>query len=571
MFSTLPTMAFNHWAPVHIKESDESPESNVALDCGWGRVIFAHTFADSADIAAALLEEKSGQRDLAFYVQDPHVILSHAPQSLFLDPSHAYRLDFSDYELKKDTPKYLRVRPVLALTDLPDINSIYMQHGMMVPGDDFIWAHRASDHLQFLVAEDMKTGRIVGSVMGLDHSRIFKDPEKGTSLWALAVSKYCNISGVGEALIRTLVETYQKRGACYIDLSVLYGNRKAIHIYESLNFKRVPLYCIKHKNRFNYPLFTRSVPEQKKLNPYGQIIVNEAYRRGIEVELIDTARNLFKLRFAGRSVNCIESLTDLTSAVAFQRCSDKTLTSKIVKEKGVRVPAEMTNPSREEALAFLSRYGRVVVKPCQGEQGKHVFVDISEEESLLQGLSVIRESHEIPLIQEYVQGHDLRVIVIGGCFVAAAIRRPARVFGDGVSTVESLIGQLDHRRRAATGGESRVQIDSETQRCLKAQGFQLADVPPPGVEIQVRKTANLHTGGSIEDVTPQVHPHMRILSEVCARVLDIPVVGLDFIVPEIGSSDGYFIEANERPGLANHEPQPVVERFMDLLFPESML
>jgi hypothetical protein len=30
-----------------------------------------------------------------------------------------------------------------------------------------------------------------------------------------------------------------------------------------------------------------------------------------------------------------------------------------------------------------------------------------------------------------------------------------------------------------------------------------------------------------------------------------------------------FIEANERPGLANHEPQPTAERFMDLLFPYS--
>jgi hypothetical protein len=29
------------------------------------------------------------------------------------------------------------------------------------------------------------------------------------------------------------------------------------------------------------------------------------------------------------------------------------------------------------------------------------------------------------------------------------------------------------------------------------------------------------------------------------------------------------IEANERPGLANHEPQPTAERFIDLLFPLS--
>jgi hypothetical protein len=31
-----------------------------------------------------------------------------------------------------------------------------------------------------------------------------------------------------------------------------------------------------------------------------------------------------------------------------------------------------------------------------------------------------------------------------------------------------------------------------------------------------------------------------------------------------------FIEANERPGLANHEPQPTAERFVDLLFPMSV-
>jgi hypothetical protein len=31
-----------------------------------------------------------------------------------------------------------------------------------------------------------------------------------------------------------------------------------------------------------------------------------------------------------------------------------------------------------------------------------------------------------------------------------------------------------------------------------------------------------------------------------------------------------FIEANERPGLANHEPQPTAERFIDLLFPLSL-
>ena len=54
-----------------------------------------------------------------------------------------------------------------------------------------------------------------------------------------------------------------------------------------------------------------------------------------------------------------------------------------------------------------------------------------------------------------------------------------------------------------------------------------------------------------------------------ARHLSIPVVGLDFIVNSPYEGDYVIIEANERVGLANHEPQPTAERFIDLLFPLS--
>jgi D-alanine-D-alanine ligase-like ATP-grasp enzyme len=48
------------------------------------------------------------------------------------------------------------------------------------------------------------------------------------------------------------------------------------------------------------------------------------------------------------------------------------------------------------------------------------------------------------------------------------------------------------------------------------------------------------------------------------------VVGVDLMVPSHLEDKYRFIEANERPGLANHEPQPTAERFIDLLFPQSI-
>jgi D-alanine-D-alanine ligase-like ATP-grasp enzyme len=112
-------------------------------------------------------------------------------------------------------------------------------------------------------------------------------------------------------------------------------------------------------------------------------------------------------------------------------------------------------------------------------------------------------------------------------------------------------------------------VDDETRRCVRAQGFDLDGVPDNGVRVMVRNTANLHTGGTIHDVTAALHPTLRDAAEQAARTLDIPVTGLDFLVPQVESPEYVIIEANERPGLANHEPQPTAERFIDLLFPNT--
>ena len=52
-----------------------------------------------------------------------------------------------------------------------------------------------------------------------------------------------------------------------------------------------------------------------------------------------------------------------------------------------------------------------------------------------------------------------------------------------------------------------------------------------------------------------------------AEAIGIPVTGIDLLVPDVTRPEYVFIEANERPGLANHEPQPTAEAFVDLLFP----
>ena len=47
------------------------PASNAHIDCGWGRLIFAHTYDSPEALAKELGKEARGRRDVAFYARDP--------------------------------------------------------------------------------------------------------------------------------------------------------------------------------------------------------------------------------------------------------------------------------------------------------------------------------------------------------------------------------------------------------------------------------------------------------------------------------------------------------------------
>jgi GNAT-family acetyltransferase (TIGR03103 family) len=554
----------------HSAKGVEEPRPSAWVDCGWGRLIFAQTFETPQALVDVLREEGPERRDIAFYVRDPHVLLAAAPQELFLDPSHTFRLDLSTYRSSRRQPRGFFVRRLSSEADARAANRIYASRGMVQVNPDFFWSNRDNRAISYFVAEDEGTGEIIGTVTGIDHGRAFGDPEQGSSLWCLAVDPQACHPGIGEMLVRRLADHFMARGAAYMDLSVLHDNEQAIGLYEKLSFRRVPVFCVKRKNPINEKLFARPLEEYDALNPYARLIVDEAHRRGVHVEITDADGGFFRLSHGGRSVHCRESLSELTSAVAMSICDDKAVTRRVVERAGILVPEQMSADDGEEALGtFLKKHGRIVVKPARGEQGRGIAVGLSTMEDTMRAIATAREVCERVLVEACFDGEDLRLVIIDFKLVAAAVRRPPHIVGDGRRDVKSLIESQSRRRAAATGGESTIPVDAETERCLAAAGYTLDSVLDTGVEIVVRKTANLHTGGSIHDVTAIVHHQLVEAGIKAARAIDIPVVGIDFMVRKPTEPEYVFIEANERPGLANHEPQPTAEKFLDLLFPLS--
>jgi GNAT-family acetyltransferase (TIGR03103 family) len=560
----------NWYAKDQKRPDQQGLAENVSVDCGWGRLLFAHTFPDLPELAKALREETQGRRDIALYLRDPHVALSLAPQELFLDPSHTYRLWLANYRTSRRRPRGFTVRRLRTVEDAEAVNRIYASRNMVQVPPHFFHDQRNSRVLTYFVAVDAATNSVIGSVTGVDHARAFEDPENGSSLWCLAVDPQASFPGIGENLVRTLAEHFQARGRSFMDLSVMHDNVNAIALYEKLGFQRVPVFALKTKNSINEKLYVGPPPDET-LNPYAMIIINEARRRGIGIEVVDAAGGYFTLSFGGRSVVCRESLSELTTAIAMSRCDDKAVTRRLMVKAGLKVPAQAVAGTDEENAAFLAEHGSIVVKPARGEQGKGITVDVRTPEEVAKAVATARNHAETVLLEQFFQGDDLRIIVIDYRVVAAAIRRPAEVTGTGEHTVAALIEAQSRRRSAATGGESKIPMDAETERCVAANGFSMNDVLPEGQVLPVRKTANLHTGGTIHDVTDRLHRTLVDAAIAGAKALDIPVVGFDLLVPSVSKPDYVIIEANERPGLANHEPQPTAERFVDLLFPNTKL
>ncbi len=189
---------------------------------------------------------------------------------------------------------------------------------------------------------------------------------------------------------------------------------------------------VKRKNSINEALFAAPPTEGlDDLNPYARIIADEAIRRGIRVRILDPHTGYLELEHGSRTVITQESLSQYTSAVAMSRCQDKRVTRAVVEEVGVRVPRGGVAATFGPAdLEFLAEVGSVVVKPARGEQGAGITIGVETAEELEAALNRAggHGGAEI-LLEEFCTGEDLRVLVIDGKVVAAAIRRPARVIG----------------------------------------------------------------------------------------------------------------------------------------------
>lgn len=267
------------------------------------------------------------------------------------------------------------------------------------------------------------------------------------------------------------------------------------------------------------------------------------------------------------SVRCFNALTDKVGAVSFQLADDKHLANHFLRRYGFPVPKQIKYFGFEKAQEFLQQCKLIVVKPCREWGGRGVAVAVRTISELRQAILRARRFGEDLVLEEYVEGEDNRLIFISGSFVAAIRRMPAIVTGDGKKNIRRLIQQQNARNHRTDTGNI-IPLDNETRRTLTSFGLTYNSVPRKGQVVQVRRTSNYHTGGTVEDITDSVNADLVREGQRIAKLFGLPVIGIDFLV---NAKQGKHWVIETSPDLAVSPPEGyrVIGPFFDCLFPET--
>jgi cyanophycin synthetase len=319
---------------------------------------------------------------------------------------------------------------------------------------------------------------------------------------------------------------------------------------------------------------------KEKLGPSTGSIVEEAQKRGIPAIRLDDG-SLVQLGYGCNQRRLEATITSHTSSLAVDVACDKEKTKQLLRDANLPVPCGEVITRVECLKETIEAIGYpIVIKPLKGNHGNGATINIQDWEHAECAFHRAQKYGREVMVEKFIKGSDFRVLVINYKFVAAALRTPAMITGDGRHSINKLI-EIANQDPCRSDGHDNVlttiNADEVTMELLKKKGYTLETVLPKGEDLALKPTANLSTGGTATDVTDDVHPQNRSLFERIARNIGLDICGIDIMAPNLSQplkeTGGAVLEVNAAPGFRMHlepthgQPRNVAQPVIDMLFP----
>jgi len=324
----------------------------------------------------------------------------------------------------------------------------------------------------------------------------------------------------------------------------------------------------------------REMREREALGPSTSSLVMEAEARGIPWIRLNKY-SLCQLGYGANQKRIQATVTSMTSSIGVEIACDKEDTKFLLEQYQVPVPRGeviKTEGGLEDAMHKLGF--PLVIKPINGNHGRGITTNIQDKETALLAFSQAKKVSNSVIVERFITGFDYRILVVNNKLVAAAKRTPAHVVGDGVSSIQQLIDEVNKDPRRGYGHEkilTQIDVDAITQKILDEKELTLHSILEKGQILYVKDTANLSTGGTAEDVTDIVHPYNVFMAERIAKIVGLDICGIDIMTTDITQplpdTRGAVLEVNAAPGFRMHLaptsglPRNVAAHVIDMLYP----
>ncbi|MHC0552920.1 acylphosphatase [Salinicoccus sp. CNSTN-B1] len=332
----------------------------------------------------------------------------------------------------------------------------------------------------------------------------------------------------------------------------------------------------------------------RRFNLDAFMLALEGWRRGLtltfhehgtketNIRLIgfDPIGKLFSLASDDKTHFFYRSRGDMVSNEAVDIGTDKGRTKQYLEQAGVPVPEGFGFTDEDDAEAVAKRIfqnsGPFVLKPRFGSLGKGVATDIQSSEAFLDNLAYTKKTFDYTdfLVEQHIDGEEMRVYVVGDEAIAATKRIPANVTGDGRSSIEQLINDKNELRKENPHTATRlIKIDDRLRDYLAKQNFDLHDVIDAGETVYLKGESNMSSGGDSVDVTDDISPEVKdVAVEAVKAIPGLVHAGVDMIV---NGDQAVVIEVNSTAGIALHTfpihgtHRNIAEKIIDYYFPET--
>lgn len=236
-------------------------------------------------------------------------------------------------------------------------------------------------------------------------------------------------------------------------------------------------------------------------------------------------------------------------------CRDKTKSYDFAAGQGISVPKSVYLSTEEidykEAVKLLNTSAPLIVKPARSTLSQGLTLNVRTKRQLSKAIKYAQKFPKDVVVQQQIEGEEIRFPLVNGKAVAAILRQTPRVIGNGTATVTELIRQENELREQLT--DTMVPYPQLDKALVAEPLLSSQKVPAMGEVVELNRNTMIMGGASIYNVLAETDPSYIELVEKLAGALGKGFVTVDMIVQDYtqpaNNHNYWFLEFNLTPAL----------------------